>query len=321
MPGAPHATSLFGRAFQWTLKLSLFQWIKHFVFGLLSRIATRYLALTCNDDPYASKAFVKPTATLQSIKILISFTQVVGSLTQINIEWPSSLQSTFAFFSTLDLDIIQLPSTACMFKEASFLSRLIFYGLGPIGFILIMLLPWLWARVRNYDHEVAYAAFKTFMSSMLFTIFIVYPPVSRTVISALKCDNLGHDGKFLHADYRVDCDSDNYMPVQVTGAAFVGLWPVGTMAFLLGLLHLYNVPRVAKRKIDKAEQTAFMRYIIANANKQKIALSSSIQEDSVLEDLNEDDLRVLACAANSVAIGYKPGMLMYRHYTPRLHHS
>ena len=304
---APDGLSLFGRAFQWILKLSVLRRIQQFMMGLLSRITTRYLALTCNSDPYAAKAFAKPAATMQSIKILISFMQVVGSLTQIDLEWPSSLQSTFTFFSTLNLNIVQLPSTACMPEQTSFLSRLFLYGLGPIGFILIMLFPCLWVKFRNYNHDVAYATFRTFMSLMLFTIFIVYPPVSRTVISALKCDDPGQTGSYLHADYRINCDRDNYMPIQVADAAFTFLWPVGTMGFLVGLLHWYDVPRLAKRKIMKAEQSAFMPFIIAHAHKQKIVLSSSIHEDSMLEDLNEDDLRVLICAANSVAVGYKPG--------------
>ena len=274
--------------------------------GMLSRIATRYVALTVNSDPYASKAFVKPTATLQTIKVLISFMQVVGSLAKINIEWPTSLQNTFTFFSTLNLDLMHFPSTACMFKETSFLSRLFMYGLGPIGFILVMLLPWLWAKSRDYKDDVIYSVFKTFMTSMFFIIFLVYPPVSRTVISALNCDNLGHEGRYLHVDFNVNCDHASYIPVQVSGAVFICLWPVGAILFLLGLLHWYNVPRVAQRKLAKAQQRVFMRHIIANASKQKIALSSSIHEDCLPEDLDEGDLRVLVCAANSTAIGYKP---------------
>ena len=43
---------------------------------MLSRIATKYLALTVNSDPYAAKAFAKPTNVIDSFKILVSFSQV-----------------------------------------------------------------------------------------------------------------------------------------------------------------------------------------------------------------------------------------------------
>ena len=67
-----------------------------------------------------------------------------------------------------------------------------------------------------------------------FFLFQLYPPVSRTVISALNCDDFGPDGSYLHPDYTIDCGSTAYTPVKVVGIGFIVLWPVGAVAFFLG---------------------------------------------------------------------------------------
>ena len=47
-------------------------------------------------------------------------------------------------------------------------------------------------------------------ASPLFFFFLVYPSVSQIVLEALRCDDLGPDGKFLATDYRVDCNADKH---------------------------------------------------------------------------------------------------------------
>ena len=72
------------RPAQWIMKLSFVQKVRQTVAPHLASLATKYLKLTVNSDPYASKAFAKPTASLQSAKILISFAQVMGALASDN---------------------------------------------------------------------------------------------------------------------------------------------------------------------------------------------------------------------------------------------
>ena len=49
-----------------------------------------------------------------------------------------------------------------------------------------------------------------------------------------------------------------------------------------------------------------LRFCIANACIENTVLDPAVTEDSNLEDLSDNCLRGLVCAANSVAIGYRP---------------
>ena len=67
-----------------------------------------------------------------------------------------------------------------------------------------------------------------------------------------------------------------------------------------------KVPQIARQKIEEAHSAAFLRFCISNARKHSTALDGAITEDCCLEDLADDDLRALLCAANSVEIDFKP---------------
>ena len=71
-------------------------------------------------------------------------------------------------------------------------------------------------------------------------------------------------------------------------------------------VRLRKVPQIARKKIEKAQSAAFVRFCISNARRHSTALDAAITEDCCLEDLADDGLRALLCAANSVEIGFKP---------------
>jgi hypothetical protein len=195
------------------------------------------------------------------------------------------------------------------------------YALSPILIICILIIPWLWSR-RRRSVAVAYATFTNFMSLKLFWIFFVYPPVSREVLWAFRCDNLGLDGNYLYKDYRVDCESNDYTWIRIAGIVFTILWPIGALLYFGGLMMVYKVPEIAKKKLERANRRAYLRFImfrctmfihvhaeplfrfiIANARRHNTTLQSAVTEDCILEDLPTDCLRDVVCAANSVAIG------------------
>ena len=287
------------------------------VHRLVTDVVTRYVALTMHSDPYASKAFVKPTSAIDTFKVLISFLQVIGSLAAINVLWPEDLRRWIQWASGLNLELTQLPSLACMMRDVSFLQRLIGYTLGPFVVVLIMLLPWLWVwscgAVRaagSGPPDMAAATFQQFMSLSLFTIFFVYPPVSRLVVASFLCKHynvgLESDVRYLDADHRLDCDSSEYTAVRSVGVVFCVVWPLGAPLFLLGLLCAYRVPQMARRKIAKCRLRSCIRFCISNARQLDMALDEAITEDCRLEDLSDGCLRQLLCAANSVKISFKP---------------
>ena len=108
------------------------------------------------------------------------------------------------------------------------------------------------------------------------------------------------------ADYRVDCHSDEYTRIRAAGIAFSIVWVLGAPLFFCSLLFVYKVPQIAKLKIENAERKTFIRFCIANARKHDTSLGPAITENCTLDELSEDCLRALLCAANSVSIDFKP---------------
>ena len=106
----------------------------------------------------------------------------------------------------------------------------------------------------------------------------------------------------MHADYRVRCE-DTW--VRILGISFSVLWPLGAPLFLVFLLYVYEVPKLARKKIAKAEQRALVRFCIANSHQQN-TLDQTIPDDCLLEDLPDNSLRCLLCAASSVALNFRP---------------
>ena len=84
--------------------------------------------------------------------------------------------------------------------------------------------------------------------------------VSRVTIQSVPaaCDTIDLEGKFLHVDYSVDCDSDLYRSVTAPLAwIFVAIWPVGTLLLLLAAMLWYkwrgpnSVPEISLHCIQK----------------------------------------------------------------------
>ena len=182
------------------------------------------------------------------------------------------------WFSATNLDIVQLPSVACMVADVSFAEQLLGcvpkktalsihmlcacrYALSPILIICILIIPWLWSR-RRRSAAIAYATFTNFMSLKLFWIFFVYPSVSREVLWAFSCDDLGLNGKYLRKDYRVDCESNDYTWIRIGGIVFTILWPIGALLYFGGLMMVYKVPEIAKKKLGRAKRRAYLRFIM-----------------------------------------------------------
>ena len=62
----------------WIGKTAFFQTMSGMMNRMLSSAATKYLAWTVSDDPYAAKAFARPQSVLDTIKVLVSYLQVDG---------------------------------------------------------------------------------------------------------------------------------------------------------------------------------------------------------------------------------------------------
>ena len=114
-------------------------------------------------------------------------------------------------------------------------------------------------------------------------------------------------GKFLAADYRISCLSNEYDSYRVFAYAAIAIWPLGFPLGCLAMLYYYEVPQLAAQKLRRAEERAFLEHgssIVA-------ALGESLGQIDGLElrDLTRAQLLVLyqAFRSSSTADGSEDG--------------
>ena len=89
----------------------------------------------------------------------------------------------------------------------------------------------------------------------------------------MACDDLGEEiGKFLSADYRIDCNTAEYKAYRGFSYFATFLWPVGFPLACFGMLYFYNVPSIAKRKIQNASDAALVAQCIDYLVKKSMPL-------------------------------------------------
>ena len=113
------------------------------------------------------------------------------------------------------------------------------------------------------------------------------------MFSTLPCEDLGAVGKFLKADYHVDCTSAKYKRFRVFAMIGILVWPLGFPAGCLGMLYYYNVPKIAARKVQRAQVRAFLDYCVSRLVATGTPLHG-ITSDASLEELSKMQLWHLA---------------------------
>jgi hypothetical protein len=91
----------------------------------------------------------------QFLKILITYCQVLGSFTMFTIEWPPIAFKMIVWFkTTFKFEIVQMPGLSCILAGiSSFENTLYMYTIGPLVFIVALMLPVAAAVVRGYRNE------------------------------------------------------------------------------------------------------------------------------------------------------------------------
>ena len=74
------------------------------------------------------------------------------------------------------------------------------------------------------------------VSGLWFLIMLLYPQLSTTIFSVLRCRALGESSAWLEADYSVSCLSHAYAAYRASALVLVVVVPVGIPLWLLWLL-------------------------------------------------------------------------------------
>jgi len=160
-------------------------------------------------------------------KILFVSFQVIMVLPSIapEIELPENFESVIAALNWLDLDFVKMISMGCLSSTFNFHRKLLVMTLLPIGICgFLLLMGVVWKRFKGVCFTL-----------MLVVTYAVLPSVSTTIFEAFPCDETDV-GRYMIADYSIDCDESAYSSFAIYSGIFIMLYPVGIPLFYTVLL-------------------------------------------------------------------------------------
>jgi hypothetical protein len=182
------------------------------------------------------------------IKIMIGFLQITMNMAfVIDVEWPATYRSFLQIFSFVNLDFVPWQSVGCVTQFDWYVK----YGMvvaAPVGALLLLWLVFLLPRtVRSWkkwgDPELRRAANKRarrkWWKLVLFTLFLMYPGVSSTVLSIFVCRDI-NGVPFLLADFTLRCHDTKWYWMMWIAIPAVLVYPIGVPAFFFYMLNRYK---------------------------------------------------------------------------------
>jgi len=190
------------------------------------------------------------------------------------------------FGAIVNLDFLGLMPLGCVMNK-NFHHQLLMQTLLPlVTGILMITLYFTFKRAGNVQR--ANSTFGWF----LFMTFLVLPNVSTKIFTTLACREFDQGyGKFLKADYSIDCTSTEHLLSSIYAVICIFIYPIGIPAMYYVLL------KKKKSKIDPG-QTRMSKEL----GSAKAGLAKALE---VREDNEEEDPALLSLS------------FLYSNYTPK----
>ena len=142
-------------------------------------------------------------------KVLTGFLQVTSSFVDtFEIEWPSFFMEFTRIASLLQLDIMTLPAAVCSFSNNNYFERLLTQMLMPPCVILLLAIPSIIVAALGlakhggmWNHPASNPTFERFFQALVLFLFIIYPAISKGILTSFNTMNYGPDGRYLKADH------------------------------------------------------------------------------------------------------------------------
>ena len=200
------------------------------------------------------------------LKVTISFLQVLSTFADnLKVAWPASLFEMFQLSALVRCDLISLPGLNCLFVGFGYQSQLMMYTLAPLIVVFLLIIaPCLSLWVPRFKTKVN-AVWNQFWYSLMLFLFLIYPTASVATLRTFNCQEVGHYGYLLIADYSTACPfmagssvlgRENF--VFWWAFIFGVLYPVGIPVFFLLSMLVYKVPAIAESKIRVAKVQALI---------------------------------------------------------------
>jgi hypothetical protein len=183
------------------------------------------------------------------LKVVVGFFQVTSSfLSNLEVDFPESLEVIMSVFALFNLDFFSLPNTECLMSQMNHTTKILLCTLFLIAVLLLLVLPL--ACIRGSGVDVAKKSkvvSASYFSAMAF-LFVVYPFVSKVILATFICVDLGNNSIWLKSDLRERCPTSSSLGF-VWSVIFTITIPIGVPVLFFGLLFRFQIPWLAQYKI------------------------------------------------------------------------
>jgi len=142
------------------------------------------------------------------MKIAVGFVQIMSNLMiGLDIAWPNDFKNFLQLFNIINLDFFAGASVACVLKTNYFHKVWFMIGGVPTSLLVLwifFLLPQYGRHLGADGREKRKAARQRFWSLVMFTLFLVYPTVSSTILRLYQCKEV-YGVTYLRSDFSILC--------------------------------------------------------------------------------------------------------------------
>eukprot|EP00903_Cladosiphon_okamuranus_P020904 g19197.t1 len=175
---------------------------------------------------------------VQSLKIVIIVWQILTQFASVaNVTYKDVYQRLLDVVDVLNFDLGLLLSVGCV-VDIDFHDRLLVMTLSPLVAMAFLGTTYTLAKRRNRhaDAAVMEKDREKHLSAVLLVTFLVYSPVSSVLFQTFACEHLDDGKYYLRADYRLECDSQKHIGLQVYAGFMIVLYTVGIPLLYAALL-------------------------------------------------------------------------------------
>ncbi|KAG8467998.1 hypothetical protein KFE25_007050 [Diacronema lutheri] len=180
----------------------------------------------------------------ERVKILLTYLQVLASLTFYSVKWPCVFAAFLRPLRLLLGDLTVLP-LSCLLRGDDMLRRFAIKEALALSALLISLrgvrvcagrLPTPWDSRQSYRYEAALT------TARLAVCYVTFPMMSLAVLQLFECVDLGR-ASYVAAEMSIECGSDRWWLFAMLALGFGALHIVGVPAYFLGVvLHVQRWP-------------------------------------------------------------------------------
>jgi N-acetylneuraminic acid mutarotase len=183
------------------------------------------------------------------LKVVVGFFQVTSSfLSNLEVDFPSSLKLMMSVFSLFNLDFFSLPNTECLLSQMNHTTKVVLCTLFLITVLLLLPIPLACVCASDADAAKKRNVVSAFYFSAMAFLFVVYPFVSKVIIETFICVDLGKNSIWLKSDLRERCPMSNSLGF-VWSVIFTIAIPIGVPVLFFGLLFQFQIPWLAQYKM------------------------------------------------------------------------